>query len=90
VIMIQIKSNGDQELVSPFWQKKSKIKNENAAIRTDWIAQCAKLLNRPYVQMASLFQGYPTDFIKDIYLEAQKTTGNRRAYFWSLYNKSKL
>lgn len=80
------------ELVSPFWKKPlkaRKIKNEPAAIRADWIDQCADLVDRPFAQMAGLFHGLPTDYIKDLYLKAQETTGNKRAYFWSLYNKTK-
>lgn len=87
--MIQIKLDGDQERILPIWKKPKRIKNEPAAIRADWIDQCADLVDRPFAQMAGLFSGLPTDYIKDLYLKSQETTGNKRAYFWSLYNKTK-
>lgn len=93
--MIQIKQTNEeitQELISPFWKKPlkvRKIKNEEAAIRADWIDQCADLVDRPFAQMAGLFFGLPTDYIKDLYLKSQETTGNKRAYFWSLWNQTK-
>jgi hypothetical protein len=80
------------ELISSFWQKPlkvRKIKNEDQAIRADWIDQCAKLTKRPYVQLASLFASYPTSFIKDLYLKANEFKTNPQAYFWKLWNENK-
>lgn len=81
-----IKINENQELVSDFWKlkpfKKVKIKNEQAHIRADWIDKCAKLVKRPYPQMASLFYGFPLEWIKELYETATSFKANSPALFW--------
>ena len=92
--MFQIKQNQEeitQELISPFWRKPLKVstRNKEQVEKADWINQCAKLTGKKYVQMASLFQGYSLDFIRDLYLKSQETTGNKSAYFWVIWKSYK-
>ena len=84
----------DQELISNFWQtkplKKRKINNEQAAIRADWIDKCAKLVNRPYPQMASLLFPLKTVWIQELYETALSFPKNPPALFWTKLKEYKL
>ena len=85
-----IKSN--EELINPDWGKFKnfkKVKNEEAAIRADWINQIAKLVSKPYPQMASLLYGLPTKWLHQMYDDACAFKKNPPARFWQLLKETK-
>ena len=70
-------------------KKFKKIKNEDAAKRADWIDQTAKLVNRPYPQIAVLLHGYPTKWIHEMYDQAMSFKKNPAARWWQLRKEYK-
>ena len=50
--MIHLKPNGDQEIISPFWQQPKKKSD-----RQYWIDMCVGLTGRPFIFSASQFRG---------------------------------
>ena len=83
--MIHLKPNGDQEIISPFWQQPKKKSD-----RQYWIDMCVALTGRPFIFWASQFRGLEVQFIKDLYLKSQETNSDKVKYFWKLLRDSKL
>ncbi len=93
-IMFKINENGEREIINSLFPtqnlKKINIKNEAAFIRREWVDRCSKLVNRPYTQMARLLQGWPIEWIKEIYETSKGFEKNPQALFWKLYKKHKV
>ena len=49
-----------------------------------WIGETAKLVKRPYGQMAKLLEGYPTELLKSGFL-----TNKEPQFWWSWFKKTK-
>jgi len=66
-------------------RKKSKRRPARTE-REYWLDLTAKMLQKPYIQMLKLLEIWPTDWIKDLYLECK----DKPALWWHLYEKSKV